>query len=424
MSEVVVGGINDYITRSLLRYFRTAVVVGVERPQIDIDQDLDLLRCHWAISKPVQELVAHLREHPHEIQAVLESRVSEDSARVRGRFDARATAIRRLLTGQATVMVSHEPLRTCNSGPNHLLIWVLEHAWRLVLQFGDTLPEGASYLRAIEGCAPGLETIRRFDTIHQSAKELNLTRRPGPQAVKEASRSRHQVYVLACEAYRSLQAIEERDGDEITKLLNDSLLGPLHIWQRFELAVGIGLGLALSVALNRPMSLGFLVGGSDPIARVGDYEVHWQSRTDAWRAPPPEPTEAVISCLFKQYGLPQGFDRPDLVVLDRMADKAVAVSEVKYFSSGTSDGTDALRAAVNQVVRYARGYCEFAELDELLDHSVVALACMDNGWNPEPKPLGLPLVVDFMGIIQGQLNGWAQSLVKARTPAIGFQMGA
>ena len=417
MSGDFISEINDYLTRSLLRYFRNAVAVGVERPKIDLDQDLDLLRFHWAMSKPVRELVAHLREHPHEIQAVLESRVSESNTWVRGRFDARATAIRRMLTGQPTVMVSHEPLRTYDSGPNHLLIWVLECAWRLVLRFGDILPESASYLQAIENYAPRLETIRRFDTIHQAAKELDLTRLPGQQAVKEASRSRRQVYVLACAAYRVLQAIEEKDEKAITKLLNDTLVGPLHIWQRFELAVGIGLALALSAALTRPMSLGFLAGGSEPIARVGDYEVHWQSRTDAWRVPPPEPTEAIVSSLLKRYGLLEGSARPDLVVLDRMANEVVAVSEVKYFSSHSSDDPDPLRTAVNQLVRYARGYCRFAELDGLLDHSVVALVHANNRWNPEPKPFGLPLVVDFAGITQGHLNGWAQSLVRSRTPA-------
>ena len=378
MSGGFITDINDYLTRSLLRYFRDAAVVDVERPEIDLDQDLDLLRFHWSMSKPVQELVLYLREHPHEIQAVLETRVREGDTWVRGRFDARATAIRRMLTGQATVMVSHEPLRTYESGPNHLLIWVLERAWRLALRFSDIGPESASYQQAVESCALGLETIRRFEAIHQAAKELDLTRRPSQHAVKEASRSRRQVYVLAAAAYRSLQALERFDEEAITKLLNDTLLGPLHIWQRFELAVGIGLALALSAALTRPMSLGFLAGGSEPIARVGDYDVHWQSRTDAWRIPTQEPTEEVVSYLLKQYGLLEGSARPDLVVLDRMANQVVAVSEAKYFSSDGSDDTDPLRTAVSQLVRYARGYRNFPDLDGLLDQSIVALVHTTN----------------------------------------------
>src|SRR5262249_31393602 len=156
-------------------------------------------------------------------------------ARVRGRFDARATQIRRMLTGHPTIMVCQEPLRSYNSGPNHVLTWVLEQARRLVLRFHDMLPPSASYLEVVDRCASGLETIRRFDALHQAAKQVNLTRRPSPQAVKEASRSRRPIYKLAGEAYRALQQIEAGDEAAILKLLNDTLLGPLHAWQRFEL---------------------------------------------------------------------------------------------------------------------------------------------------------------------------------------------
>ncbi|MQX37617.1 hypothetical protein [Roseospira navarrensis] len=402
--------IDDYLTRFLLRYFRNAVSVRVERPDLDADQDLDLLRLHWAISKPVRNLVAHLRENPLEIQAVLETRLREDDARVRGRFDARATAIRRMATGHPTLMVSHEPLRTYNSGPNHVLTWVLEQAWRLALRFDDLLPEVASYREALDACAPGLEAIRRFEVIHQAAKQLNLTRRPGPLAVKEASRSRRPIYTLACNAYRALQAIEAADEAAILDLLNDTLLGPLNLWQRFELAVGLGLARALSATLSTPVTLGFLGGGREPIARVGAHEIHWQSRTDLWRAPPREYSEAIVARLLKLYGLPEGSDRPDLVVIDREANEAVAIVEAKYFASGQHDGADALRAAIEQIVRYARGYREVSCLDGLLDHSIAALARVEAQRCPEPKPFGVPQTVDFNGIIGGKLEVWAGRL--------------
>ena len=121
-----------------------------------------------------------------------------------------------------------------------------------------------------------------------------------------------------------------------------------------------------------------------------------------------------MSRLLKQYGLLEGADRPDLIVLDRAAHEAVAVVEVKYFASGESEGGDALRAAVNQLVRYARGYRDFEELDGLLDHSIAALVQVEAGRNPEPKPLGLPLVVDFKEIIERRLEEWSRRLIFSR----------
>ena len=402
--------VNDYLTRFLLRYFRNAVSVGVSHPDLDAEHDLHLLRLHWAISQPVRELVDHLSQHRHEIQAVLGSRRQEDDARVRGRFDVRATMIRRLETGHPTWTVSQEPVKTFDSGPNHVLTWVLETAWRLALHFEDMLPEGASYRTAIEQATPGLEKIRRFDAIHQAAKQINLTLRPGPQAVKEASRSRRQIYVLACHAYRALQLIEAGEADSITKLLNDTLLGPLHVWQRYELAVGLATARALSVALERPVALGSLGGGGEPISRVGGYEVHWQWRTQAYKEPLAEPSEAMTAKLLHQYGLSLGADRPDLVVLGADG-QAVSIVEAKYFSNEQGDGADALRAAIGQLVRYTRGYRPMTQVEDLLDHSIVALIRHGAGRVSDPKPYGLPLIVDFADIMQHRLEPWARRLV-------------
>ncbi len=404
------SAINDYLTQFLLRYFRNAVAVGVRHPVVAKESDLELLRLHWAVSEPVRELVNHLSQHRHEIQAVLTSRHREDTAQVRGRFDARATLYRRQVTGHATLTVSHEPVRTIESGANHVLTWVLESAWRLARRFEDMLPEDASYRAAIAQTTPGLEKIRRFDAIHRASKIINLTSRPAPQAVREASRSRRQIYVLACRAYRALQAIEAGEEESIVKLLNDTLLGPLHMWQRYELAVGLALTRALSVASARPVTLGLVGGGGEPLARVGGYEVHWQSRTRAYVQPLAEPSEAMTTKLLEHYGVSQGIDRPDLVVLNADGD-TVSIAEVKCFSNAENDGLDALRGAIGQLVRYTRGYRPFNKIEELLDHSLVALLWLEPGRMPVPKPYGLPLIVDFDDIVQCRLAPWAHRLV-------------
>ena len=421
MSADIDRQINDYLTGLLLRYFRTAVAVEVEQPDIDNSHDLDLLRLHWAISGSIKRLVAHLLENPHEIQAVLEFRTCEDDSRVRGRLDSRATVMKQMIASQPTVMVSHEPSRNYRSGPNHLLTWVLEQSWRLVTRFGGTLPRGASYLEEVEGCALGLETIRRFEPIRQAAKQLNLARRPSPHAVWETSRSRRPLYVLASKAYRTLQSVESGDEAAIAEMLNETLLGPLDVWRRFELAVGLGMARSLAAALSRRMSLGFIIGG-DPIAQVGSYELHWQSRTEAWREPPLQPAEKVVSKLLRNFGLTEGPDRPDLVVRKGPMGEVISIAEVKYFDGVTSDGTDALRAAVTQLVRYARGYRDFERLDGLLDHSIIALSCMGKGRNSTPRPLGVPVVVDFEGILQQELDGWARNLVTTRDAEIPVAM--
>ena len=387
----------------------------MQRPQVNLNQDLELVRLHWAFSKPVRELVACLRENPQQMQAVLEVRHREDDTRIHGRFDSRATVIRRLVTGHPTLIVSHEPWRTYDSGPNHVLTWVIDNAWRLIGDFREIAPEGASYLELIGACASGLEAVRRFDAMHQVSKKPNMVRRPSPQAVKEASRSRHPIYVLASEAYRRLERIEVGDDAALFHLLNDSLLGPLHAWQRFELAVGLGIARALSAVQGQEIGLGFFAGGGEPIATVGRYRIYWQARTDKYQAPKQEPSEALTSRLLSAYGLLEGADRPDLVVTDNCAlGKAVAVAEVKYFNSGENDAPDSVRASASQLVRYARGYRVMEHIDSILDHSIIALARAKEEWRPEEKPYGVPMIVDFKGISEMVLERWARRFLLQR----------
>jgi len=417
MSADIERGITDFVSRILLRYFRNAVALRVSRPQIESAEDFDLLKLHWAVSEPVRDLLTHVSAHPHELQSVLEMRRQIDVARVRGRVDARATVIQRLLTGHPTLTVFYEPIRSFNSGAHHVLIWVLEQAWHLVLRFESLLPVTASYLPRVEETASALEKIRRFDMIHQATKEIVLSRRPGPAALKEASRSRRQIYLHAYRAYRALEDIEAGNQDALSRLLNDTLFGPIPVWQRFELAVGLGVAQAISEALGSPIKLGFLCASNcAPMARVSSYAVYWQSRTDAYAPPVPEPSEAIAQAILTQYTLAIGSDRPDIVVTDERTGDVVALFEVKYFAGEENDGSDALRAAVYQLVRYARCYRTPRNIDELLDRSVIALIRKNTEWIPETKPFGVPWILDFDDISRRKIKSWAQTLVSTTSP--------
>ena len=265
--------------------------------------------------------------------------------------------------------------------------------------------------------AAGLETIRRFETVQRAIRQQNLSRRPGPQALKEAGRSRRRIYVLAADAYRSLQAVENRDEAAIAELLNDTLLGPTKEWQRYELAVGLGLARALSTAHQQPISLGFF-GSSEPIAQIGDYEIYWQPQNPVRH----DRTEELVAKMLKEYGFSEGYDRPDLVVIDRRTEDVVAVVEVKYSSRDKSSAAPMLRAAVGQLARYAQGYRRPLEEEQLLDHSIAALSQSDRDRNPEPKPYGLPLVVDFDSIVSGRLDSWARRLVREQETAFAGEL--
>lgn len=412
--------VNDYVSRFLLRYFRSATDLRVARPAIDVAKDRELLRHHWAISKPIESLVTYASANPHELQAILEFRRTEDNAQIRGRLDARETMIRRMVTGHPTLTVSYEPIRTFNSGPNHVLIWVLEQAWRLNLRFKNMLPEIASYLEKVESIVSKLERVRRFKAIQQATKQAPLSQLPGLSAFKEASRSRRQIYVHAASAYQMLREIEAGNPNAIADLLNETLIGPLHTWERFELAVSLGLAQALSKKTSQPILLGVLANGNKkPIIRIGNYAIFWQNRTDAYSSPKPEPSEVKVNSILSEYGLSTSADRPDVIVCDETTGEVLAIFEAKYFSSEENDGRNAFRSAVEQIVRYARGYRPFDEIDGLIDRSGIALIDATHLRTSSPKSFGVPWLIDFEQITQQQLEPWAEQIVSSCAPVCG-----
>lgn len=415
MSDAAVEAIiDDFVLGLLLRYFRagTAVVPGPTAEAMRPD-DLDHLRMRWAVSGPVRRLAGRLASHPQELRAILSTVPRAEDGRVRGRLDARATALRRLLTGHPTVSVGHEPVRSFDSGPNQVLLWVLAAARRWASRFVALTPEDSPQRPHAIEVAAELEAVARTAHVRQAREAGGPGRYPGAAAVVEASRSRLLLYVAAAEAYRTLRCVEAGDPDALREVLRDTLVGPTEVWRRFELAVALAAADALAAALHKTPALGLLAGGDRLVARIGCYAIHWQSLTTAYVSAPPEPSEAVTARVLAAYGFRASGDRPDVVVFDESTASVVAVLEAKYFAGGERDAPDALRDASAQLVRYVRGYRAPGDLDGLLGTSAVALVRLGGIAALNPPPPGVPWLVDLEGLTRQRLAGWADACLAA-----------
>jgi hypothetical protein len=418
MSEAVIDtAINAHISSILLRYFRRAFAVQIDAPRLDLVRDMEMLRMHWSISPALNKLTGYILAHRHESQSFLAFQTRVEDGAVRGRLDARATMIKRLVTGHPSVTVAQEPVRSFASGPNHVMAWVLQQAWLLSGQFLHMLADQQTgYRLAVETSTLALEQVRKIESIRTTMSEANLARRPGGGALQQAARSRRLMHRLAYDAFMELAAIEAGDADAISRMLQATLLGPMEEWRRFELAVGLGLAQALEAAIGLPAVLSVLRGeGKTPVARIGRFAIFWQSQSDFYDKPPPEPSEIIVRGILDAYGLSESSDRPDLIVADMLSSQVVAVVEVKFFAGAAEDTYDRVRGATAQVVRYARGYRDIADIAGLLGSSVIALI---RNAIPMPalRPPGVPLIVDFEDIRQGQLAGWAKALAAPRHP--------
>jgi hypothetical protein len=408
------AAIIDYSAGLLLRYFRSGAQIDGDIPRLDQRRDVDILKGHWAVSAPVRSLVAYLAERPHEAQALLAYRERIDDAVARGRIDARRTWLYRQQTGLPSALVAHEPVRSFNTGPNMLLAWVLREAAAYTVRLLSWQSDKSPYLPVLKLAQAQMRHVQRIEALREPLKAVSLGQRPNADAVRDSARSRRPLYRKAVDAYRLLQGLERGERKAMDSVARSALIAPLEDWRRFELAVGLAVGEALARASGGVLHLHLL--GSDssgPIVTAGRYAVYWQQITKYHTPAPLEPSELAVRDVLQDYGISVGTERPDLVVVDRDADRVAAVVEVKYIAGDTA--TTRFREAVDQVVRYGRSYAAAGATAPLLERSLVALS--RNAPERAGHAAPAPFCVDFAAITQPHgLDAWAAAVAGVPHP--------
>ena len=400
--------ISDYTAALLLGYFRQSVKLGASDPRVDPQRDRDLLMMHWAISSAVFDFLEYIRAHPYEAESLFDLRRTTSDGFVRGRIDARATVLAQAMSGNTALTVSDEPTRSFETGPNSLVAWVVRAALRETGRFRDLHGEEAEigYFSAVERLRRHVAKIRRMDPFNHLLHGRTSRRRPGTSIRREARRSRKTIYRLAGRAYDLYLGVEKGDPDAIRTILHDTLSGPFRPWRTFELGAALAIGEALSDATRAPLVIEHITPGvAGPVVRCGHFAIYWQSKTHLYVAPAEEPSEAKRRIALLAYGMDPGADRPDLVVVDDRIDQVAAVVEVKH-SLGDSAATR-FGEAVDQVVRYSRGYRSTPSgVDDLISRSLVLLSA---GAPAQKVPaLPAPAAADFDLIQQGALHPWVR----------------
>jgi hypothetical protein len=399
----------DFSAGLLLRYFRRGAAISIDSPRLDYRRDINLLKGHWAISGPVRTLVSYILAHPHESQSLLSFRTRIDDAIARGRIDARRTWEYRLRSGLPSAIVAEEPIRSFNTGPNLVLAWVLREADAFTARLSLWQDTSSPYATMIEEAQREMRTVQRLEALREPLRAVSVGQRPGQGAVRTAARARQRIYRFAVEAYLLLQGLERGDQEAMNIVARTSLIGPIEEWRRFELAVGLAVGEALATACQESLQLHLLGGkSSGPLVTAGRFTVYWQQKTLHYNAPDLEPSELVTQKILKAYNLSSGADRPDLVVVDQERSAVSSIIEVKYLTGDTANAR--FREAVDQIVRYARGYAPLGETGNLIAHSLVVLS--RNAPVLMDEAAAAPSSIDFAGLMRNELVPWAHRIAE------------
>lgn len=402
----------DHITRLLLRYFKGGTPADVTSPLINIQEDAAYLRFHWAISQRIYHLANHLHLNRDEAQASLTHLSQSGSALVKGRVSAARTVIARRVTGDSAVVCFDEPRRTFSEGPNYVLAWVLHYSKRIFESYAHLIDNSESHLSRARSIEILLAEVTRLSGIGNAITSINPARRPSSSDLRQAAMARKVLYRRAYDAYKFLRQIEAADSEALAGLLKDTLVGPLHDWQQFELLVALKMSFSLATASGACVTLLPIGrGSSSPIVIVGHYEIYWQNRSPLWDRPELEPSEVLVESILNSYRIHTGGDRPDVVVFDRSQNRVVALAEAKY-STSESGATNRFRDATTQLVRYSKLYTQTTPRENLLSQSLLAIAGLDREYCNRVELTNSPLAYSLGDLLTADLHEWAARVVQ------------
>ncbi|MDE0106100.1 MAG: hypothetical protein OXN89_27285 [Bryobacterales bacterium] len=305
-------------------------------------------------------------------------------------------------------MVAEEPIRSFNTGPNLLLVWVIKAAATYSDRLIAMQAEGSEQTALITQLLAAISAVSRIECLREPLKRVSLRSRPSTAALQMASRTRRAVYGKAVSAYLTLSGVESGNKEVLRSVLARTLCGPLEMWRRLELAVALGIGTALEHQTGSEMHLSVLGNRTDaPILVCGEYELFWQGGGGLFMPSALEPSEQRVKTALAAYGMQLGYDRPDLVLINRPEGRVRGIIEVKY-SKGDSLRRS-FREATEQIVRYARGFVPSTAIDKLVRASLVVLS-------GEPPALineqgAAPRAVSFAGLTDGRLDAWLSERV-------------
>jgi len=391
------------IVRLLLRYFRRGSPVVLAGELDTTREDSDLVVFHWAMSAEIELLASHLTRSPHETELVLVQERTESSGLARGRVDAVGTLMAQRRSGDVARVISFAPSRHADHGINRLLVWVIKRASEALDRLAGLIAADSPYFERCTRLRAALVPISRSSGVADLFRSVRLSNRPTAGDVRHAARHRRALYRLGAAAYSQLLAVERGDPSAIAATLHESVVAPIEPWRRFEMLTALAIADTIARRVSAPLSLEILTAGgaSKPIARCGEYEVHWQSRTPHYTEPALEPSEQLTANICSDFGIVWGADRPDVVVVDASAGRVIALAEAKFIGGTPGHESNPLSDAIEQLVRYSRGYGP-----EVLGASVIAMSRLPSSvWIGQPCARS-PFAIDLNGLLNAALDDW------------------
>jgi hypothetical protein len=245
----------------------------------DARVERDALLLAWAMSNNVYEIALDAMGTHSGIpdSQTLESTVA--FGQILGSIEACETLLQQHLTMDPSLFVVNELVLDKEPLIRHRIVaWVLKLARD---EISKSLQRGENHNRQV------LEERLKVQTsalAMPTLKGASLGRpgrsRPGEAAIKLARRCRTGLHPKAADSLRIHDGLRRLAPFALRRILSDTLFDRLGEQQLLELAGGLALAEALSIASGHPLLWNFANALDGVIAKVGPFSVRWHKPSD------------------------------------------------------------------------------------------------------------------------------------------------
>lgn len=243
-------------------------------PEAGTARDSFLL--NWAMSDDVHEIALGALGRHYGMRQAQSLELAERLGQVSGSIDARETLMRQHLTSDPSLFIVSELVQSKESLKcRQVVAWVLRLAHDKILE--EIRIGGATNHRNLEDRL-AVHEAAMVSSVLSGCMAGRLGRTPpGTAGTAVACRSKFELHRKAGDALRIYEGLLRLAPFALRRILSDCLLRHMGEQRLLELAAGLTLAKALSIASGYALAWCPSVAADGIIARVGHFAVGWDA---------------------------------------------------------------------------------------------------------------------------------------------------
>ena len=265
---------SGYCLSAILGSYKRLALRGqlLTTPEARVERDALLLA--WAMSNDVHEIALHAIGMHAGIQNRQTEVATVHFGQISGSIDARETLLQQHLTTDPSLFVVNDLIPSKESQMrNQVVAWVLKRARD---EISKSLQSNHSYDRQVLEARLAVQISALTVPALRQATSANPRRfQPGETAIKLARRSKTGLHPKSANALRIHEGLRRFSPFAVRRILLDTLIDRLGDQRLLELAGGLALAEALSIASGHPLVWNSSIAQNGVIAKVGPFAVGW-----------------------------------------------------------------------------------------------------------------------------------------------------